>query len=255
VNSIEEDEEDAPGIVTGVIEVSEDDARAMGIDRYREAFTATVNDDGLLEKLHLEYVLSDPETAEFITALRAQQEEDDGGGDDEEAGDAIEVALAAQPGGNQPGQAFIFGAGDGVSGVFVGVEPGEEGIAQPAHFHTGTCASPGPVVHPLASIIDGVSFTYLSAGIDELADSGLIINVHKSAAQPGSYVSCGVVAAAAEAPAPPPSPTRTPSGIAAPDTGSGGVAGGAAGAATYGYALLAVAAAALATAGWRLRRR
>ena len=133
------------------------------------------------------------------------------------------MALAVQPGGNQPGEAFVFEEG-GVTFVGLFVEPGPSGVLQPAHFHTGTCAAPGPIVEPLAMVLGRSSFTILSAPQAEFVDTGLIINVHKSVAESSVYVSCGEVlsAPAAVPTAAPPPPAPTPAtGVTAPDTGTG----------------------------------
>jgi hypothetical protein len=224
--------------VTGEFRFSDDTTDAAGVSRTLEDFTAVVNDDGLLASFDLVYRLSDSQTVEYLEFVEAQEEEEPEDG--EEPPEFTVVALAAQPGGNQPGDAFVFPFDEGVTGVGIEVTPGATDVLQPAHFHTGTCASPGPIVEPLASVYNGSSFTILSAPYDDLVDQGLIINVHKSQAEPGSYVSCGLVASAAAAPTPtaPAAATPTPStGIGAPDTGTG--PGASDGSTTALYALLA----------------
>jgi hypothetical protein len=150
------------------------------------------------------------------------------------------VSLAAQPGGNQPGIAVVF-EDQGLTVVGLFIEAGAAGVLQPAHFHTGTCASPGPIVQPLASVLDGSSFTLLSAPIDQLIDKGLIVNVHKSVAEASTYVSCGELLSAPE-PEPTVAPAATPTarvatGVTAPNTGTGGgIAGG-----SWGWTLMIVA--------------
>jgi hypothetical protein len=70
---------------------------------------------------------------------------------------------------------------------------------QPAHIHKGTCASldPAPFI-PLTSVVNGQATTTIDLGtnatVKSLADltSGqYAINVHKSAAEVKTYVSCG----------------------------------------------------------------
>ena len=218
--------------VTGVAAFSDDESDAAGVDRYLQPFVITLDDSGLVVRAEFTYDQTDQQTADFLE----YQAEQGGGDDGEEPPGALTIPLAAQPGGNQAGEALIFEE-EGLSFVGVFVEPGPEGVQQPAHFHTGTCAAPGPVVQPLANVLDGGSFTLLSVGNDELVDAGLIINVHKSTVEPGIYVSCGeVLSAAAPTPTVPAAPTvaaptATPvSGIVAPDTGTGaGNSGGSAG--------------------------
>ena len=65
-------------------------------------------------------------------------------------------------------------------------------VGQPAHIHSGSCASLGGVKYPLTSPLDGKSETTLSLTMDQLLkDLPLAVNVHKSAAEPTVYVSCG----------------------------------------------------------------
>jgi hypothetical protein len=209
-------------VVTGVAEFSDDDTAAAGVDRYLQPFTITVNDEGLISRGNFMFDSDDAQTATYLEYQASQGGEDEG-----VPPGSVSVTLSAQPGGNQPGLAVIF-EDQGVTFVGLFVEPGPSGVLQPAHFHTGTCAAPGPIVEPLASVLDGASFTLLSAGQAELVDQGLIINVHKSEAEATAYVSCGeVVSAPAPAPtAPPSAPTAAPStGVIAPDTGGGPAAG------------------------------
>jgi hypothetical protein len=250
--SIESDD----NTVTATVEWTDDDTEAAGVDRYVEEVTFTVTDDGLVSRIDTEYDTSDAQTQDYLEYLDAQE------GDDEEElppGAAV-VTLAAQPGGNQPGEAVIFEEAEaaGLTFVFLGIAAGAAGAAQPAHFHTGTCAAPGPIVEPLASVVDGESFTILSTPMDELVDAGLIINVHLSTTQLTTYVSCGVVASAAApaptAPAGGAAPTATaPTGVRAPDTGTGSDAGGTS-VPTWAYAALAAGAAALGAGALRARR-
>lgn len=225
-----------------------------GVDRVRQFFEMTVGDDGLITRLDFTYDEDDAQTADY---LAAPDEDDDEG----PPPGAVTVPLSAQPGGNQPGQAIIASF-EGVTGVELDVTAGPAGVQQPAHFHTGTCAAPGPIVEPLASVLDGASFTILSAPMSDLVDKGLIINVHKSTTEVTSYVSCGVVLSAAAAPtpgagatatAPAATPTR-PTGVTAPDTGTGDGAGGS-GAPAWIYAVLAAGAAALGAGSLGLRKR
>jgi ketosteroid isomerase-like protein len=206
--------------VTGTVEFSDVDSDDAGVDRYVQDFTATVSETGLITRLDLVYDETDDQTAEYIAYVEAQP-------DDPPPADAQTFQLAAQPGGNQPGEAIIAEL-DGLTFVQLLVTPGAADVLQPAHFHTGTCAAPGPIVQPLANVLNGESFTILSAPLSELIDTGLIINVHLSVAQPSIYVSCGLVGTAAPPPAPSPTtpagPVPTPtagSGVTAPDTGSG----------------------------------
>jgi hypothetical protein len=248
--------EDDAGTVTGVISFSDEESDAAGVDRYLQPFTIVVV-DGLMTRGDFTYDLDDDQTVTYLEYVTSQEPDDEGF----PAG-TLTVPLAAQPGGNQPGEAFIF-EDAGMTFVGLSITPGPAGVQQLAHFHTGTCAAPGPIVEPLANVLDGESFTILSAAMSTLVDTGLIINVHKSVAEPTIYVSCGLVSSApAPAPTattsapPPPAPTATAGsgGVTAPDTGSGPPSDGS----PAPYLLLLVAGAIASTAGAltlaRLRR-
>jgi hypothetical protein len=244
--------------VTGVIAFSDSTGTVeAGIDRYLQPFVITVNDAGLIARGDFTYDEDDAQTRDYLEYQAGQE------GPGEPPPGAVIVALAAQPGGNQPGQAIIFEDPEapGVTFVAIEVTPGAGGVQQPAHFHTGTCAAPGPIVEPLANVLDGNSATLLSAPMSELVDQGLIINVHLSAAQPGSYVSCGEVRTAAAQPTPvpaqptpapaQPTPTR-PAGVTAPDTGAGGGDGSGGGPSALLFTLAAIGAVAAGFGGLRL---
>ena len=66
------------------------------------------------------------------------------------------------------------------------------GVSQPAHIHVGSCPNPGDVKYPLTSVVNGVSETTLGVSLAELrALQPIAINVHKSAPEIKTYVSCG----------------------------------------------------------------
>lgn len=63
--------------------------------------------------------------------------------------------------------------------------------SEPAHIHTGTCANIGAVKYPLSNVIAGRSETVIDVSMDALkAGLPLAINVHKSAAEIGTYIAC-----------------------------------------------------------------
>lgn len=204
--------------ISGAWEWSDDDTTAAGVTRIIETWTFQLNDAGLFVRADVSYDTSDAQTQQYVDYLNEQPD------DEEPPPGAVIVPLAAQPGGDQPGVAVILEIGAGFTLVALEVTPGAADVPQPAHFHTGTCAAPGPIVEPLASVLDGSSFTALSTPLSELVDTGLIINVHLSEAQAAVYVSCGEVLSAAALPTPTPptaAPTPTAAGIVAPATGAG----------------------------------
>jgi pimeloyl-ACP methyl ester carboxylesterase len=111
-----------------------------------------------------------------------------------------------------PGMAEIHGYPDFVS-VFVRIAPGPSGVPQPIHIHEGTCANLGAVAFALRDVDGGVSHTILrGATLSDLQTGNYAVAVQQSQDQPGVYVACGdIPAAAAEvAPAEPaPAPVAT----------------------------------------------
>lgn len=76
--------------------------------------------------------------------------------------------------------------------VEIGVSGYPKDISQPAHIHFGSCKNLGPIKYPLTSVVNGQSETVLGGTLAQLrAELPLAINIHKSEAKPGVYVSCG----------------------------------------------------------------
>jgi hypothetical protein len=70
------------------------------------------------------------------------------------------------------------------------------GVVQPAHIHLGTCNKLNKAPKwPLESVKDGRSVTVVPVSIDTILRDKTAINVHKSAAEIGVYVSCGNIVA------------------------------------------------------------
>jgi hypothetical protein len=63
---------------------------------------------------------------------------------------------------------------------------------EPAHVHVGKCPSPGAVKYPLTNVVSGKSVTTLDTTLAAMMKLGDIsINVHKSAEDLKTYMSCG----------------------------------------------------------------
>jgi len=93
------------------------------------------------------------------------------------------VKMGAQSGSGQNGSATIVTKGTGIV-VTVTVSNEPKGASEPAHIHLGTCKKLNPAPwKPLSNVVGGVSTTTLA--------SKYAINVHKSAADLKTYVSCG----------------------------------------------------------------
>jgi hypothetical protein len=67
--------------------------------------------------------------------------------------------------------------------------------AQPTHIHPGTCQKLNPAPeYPLTSVVNGQSTTFLKGQkLSALMGGKFAINVHKSAADLKTYVSCGAI--------------------------------------------------------------
>ena len=107
---------------------------------------------------------------------------------------SIVVALSAQNSSGMNGTATLTDM-DGSTLVELNLTGAPADIAQPAHIHTGSCATIGGVVYPLTSPVNGVSETTLGVSLEAiLAGLPLALNVHKSTAESNVYVACGDLA-------------------------------------------------------------
>lgn len=208
--------------VTGRISPEDEFTHAAGVNRYLELFTVRVV-DGRIASIDLLYDTGDTQTNTYLEYSRSQSDEEDDG---PPSGSFVELPLGPGAHGSQPGTVFVAEAGEGVSFVGVQVQPGHAGTQQPADLVSGSCGAPGEIVYPLAAVVDGGSFTIISASVDELLAQGLSVQVHQ-AGRTDRVNACGAVLAAAAAPAPPvpaPAPARTD--IKPPSTGTGPAPGG-----------------------------
>ena len=111
-----------------------------------------------------------------------------GGGDD----GAVTVQLGEQNGSGQSGTATLTAEGDSTR-VEIDIENGTS-EPQPAHVHEGSCENLTPQPkYALQNVVDGKSTSTVSATLDELKSTAYAINVHKSAAEVETYVSCGAI--------------------------------------------------------------
>lgn len=72
------------------------------------------------------------------------------------------------------------------------------GASEPVHVHNGPCTRLDPVpLYPLRNVEEGTSDTTLDMPLSALTTGRYVINIHKSAADFGTYVACGPIPRAA----------------------------------------------------------
>jgi len=109
------------------------------------------------------------------------------------AADSVDVTMAPQSGSAESGTATLTKQGNDTK-VVVSL-PSATG-QQPAHIHKGSCSNLDPKPsYPLSPVANGKSETVVKAPLDDLSKGGYAINVHKSAQDLKTYVSCGEIAA------------------------------------------------------------
>ena len=107
------------------------------------------------------------------------------------------VTLAPQSGSGVAGTATLTDMGGGKTQVVVRVSVGSGGsAAMPAHVHTGNCPNVGAVVYPLDTITNGTSTSTINTALADIQTGGFAVNLHRSAADINTYVSCGNIAVA-----------------------------------------------------------
>ena len=111
--------------------------------------------------------------------------------EDELATNLLEVALTEQNESGETGAATLLEENGKVT-VTLAMAGGPGATSQPAHIHVGSCPDVGAVKYPLTNVVNGESTTTLEVTLAQLeSELPLGINVHKSAAEAGVYVSCG----------------------------------------------------------------
>jgi hypothetical protein len=103
----------------------------------------------------------------------------------------VTVNLSAQNASGESGTATLTPQGDKTQ-VVIKLIGAPAATPQPAHIHDGNCAKldPKPRV-PLQDLVGGNSTTTLDMKLADVIGKGGAINVHKSAADLKTYVSCG----------------------------------------------------------------
>ncbi len=106
------------------------------------------------------------------------------------------VMLTEQNKSKQAGTATLTQTGTSTVHVSLAMTGASATVAEPAHIHLGSCPTPGAVVYPLTSVVNGASETDIQTTLDGLlAQLPLSINVHKSEKEIKVYVACGDIKA------------------------------------------------------------
>jgi hypothetical protein len=110
----------------------------------------------------------------------------------EMAGHSLQINMGQQNNSGQAGNASVTDAKGGAN-VTINLEKEPKGASEPAHIHQGTCAKLDPAPwKPLTSVVDGKSFTHIPGlTVAQIKKGKYAINVHKSANDLKTYVSCG----------------------------------------------------------------
>jgi len=112
--------------------------------------------------------------------------------DGKKSAKSVNVRMGAQNKSGESGSARLTPEGADKTKVEITLKGAPKGTPQPAHIHEGSCAKLDPKPkHGLENVVDGKSTTVVPAGIDALTSGKLAINVHKSADDIKTYVSCG----------------------------------------------------------------
>ncbi len=105
---------------------------------------------------------------------------------------SLQINMGALNKSGQTGSASVADAKGGGIDVTIKINQ-PKGASQPAHIHKGTCAKLDPAPwKPLTAVVDGKSFTHVpGVTVAEIKKGKYAINVHKSANDLKTYVSCG----------------------------------------------------------------
>ncbi|HMA36927.1 MAG TPA: hypothetical protein VKY74_20905 [Chloroflexia bacterium] len=110
------------------------------------------------------------------------------------AGKVVRITLIDENGSGEDGSAQLTDQGDGTTKVELLMMNAPDGAVQPAHIHKGTCTTLDPTpAYPLNDVTGGKSTTIVKVALATLLAEHYAINVHKSATEIASYISCGTL--------------------------------------------------------------
>lgn len=105
---------------------------------------------------------------------------------------SVTVRMHAENKSRETGTARLTAEGADKTRVVISLKGAPKGTPQPAHIHEGTCKKLNPQPkYGLENVVDGKSTTEVPVGLEELRTGGFAVNVHKSADDLKTYVSCG----------------------------------------------------------------
>ena len=108
------------------------------------------------------------------------------------ADNSIKIKLAAMNGSDESGTVTLTSKGEKTVVAIDLTNPPK--LAQPAHFHLGTCDKYNPHhEYNLEPVVDGKSTTTLDAPLAKLVGGDMVVNVHKSAVDIATVSSCAIV--------------------------------------------------------------
>jgi hypothetical protein len=108
------------------------------------------------------------------------------------AGHSLQINMGAQSNSGQAGNASVTDVKDGVN-VTIHIKSEPKGATEPAHIHPGTCTKLNPAPwKPLNPVVNGNSMTHVAGiSVAQIKKGKYAVNVHKSATDLKTYVSCG----------------------------------------------------------------
>jgi hypothetical protein len=111
----------------------------------------------------------------------------------EMSGKLLNINMGAMNGSKQDGSASVGDSGKNAVKVTINLANEPKAASEPAHIHKGTCKKLDPApFKPLSNVIGGKSSTAIAGlTVADLKKGKYAINVHKSANDLKTYVSCG----------------------------------------------------------------
>ncbi len=102
------------------------------------------------------------------------------------------VTMQAVGASGQNGTAILLDNGNGTTSVTLATTGGTDSGSQPAHIHTGTCGSNGPVYAALTNVNNGGSQSTVNYTLSTLTGGKYYINIHNSVTN-ANIQACGQI--------------------------------------------------------------